>query len=119
MHETTCPSPQDPTRPWNVDCSSVTLDQRLAFFSTWRGQKGEDGAGLWHLMSGCPTGTEVGVAWLGTLCQTKVTGESNGQQVSGTAVTTAGKAEWQVVAHEIGHNFGAIVGVSMCFFSVC
>jgi hypothetical protein len=28
--------------------------------------------------------------------------------VSGTAVSTAGRTEWQVVAHEIGHNFGAI-----------
>ena len=29
--------------------------------------------------------------------------------VSGTGVSTAGRTEWQVVAHEIGHNFGAIV----------
>ena len=30
--------------------------------------------------------------------------------VSGTGVSTAGRTEWQVIAHEIGHNFGAIVG---------
>ena len=29
--------------------------------------------------------------------------------VSGTAVSTAGRVEWQVIAHETGHNFGAIV----------
>ena len=108
MHDLTCPSPIDQTRPWNVDCGNVSLNDRLSLFSKWRGDKGEDGAGLWHLMSGCPTGTEVGVAWLGTLCQTSATG-SPGNFVSGSAVTTAGRAEWQVVAHEIGHNFGAIV----------
>lgn len=60
-------------------------------------------------MSGCPTGTEVGVAWLGTLCMTAVSNQASDGFVSGTAVSTAGRAEWQVVAHEIGHNFGAIV----------
>ena len=29
--------------------------------------------------------------------------------MSGTAVSTQGKTEWEVVSHEIGHNFGAIV----------
>jgi hypothetical protein len=75
-------------------------------------------------MSGCPTGSEVGIAWLATLCvlkaaissfaypcyrcQQEATG-SDPSIVSGTAVSTAGLTEWQVVAHEIGHNFGAIV----------
>ncbi len=62
-----CPSQPDPTLPWNIPCSSAALDDRLSIFSKWRGQKGQDGAGLWHLMSGCPTGTEVGIAWLATL----------------------------------------------------
>ncbi|KAF8486694.1 Metallo-peptidase family M12-domain-containing protein [Gautieria morchelliformis] len=106
MHDPTCPSPPDTTRPWNVDCNT-TLNDRLSLFSKWRGDKGPDGAGLWHLMSGCPTGTEVGVAWLSTLCQETATG-SPGNFVSSTAVTTAGRSEWQVVAHETGHNFGAI-----------
>ena len=59
-------------------------------------------------MSGCPTGSEVGIAWLATLCQQTASG-SGSSIVSGTAVSTAGRVEWQVVAHEIGHNFGAIV----------
>jgi len=84
------------------------LDERLSLFSQWRGAKGVDGAGLWHLMSNCPTGSEVGIAWLGTLCQANATG-SGSSIVSGTAVTTAGLTEWQVIAHEMGHNFGAIV----------
>jgi hypothetical protein len=63
-----CPSTADPAIPWNVDCnSSITLNDRLSLFSGWRGQKADDSAGLWHLMSGCPTGAEVGIAWLATL----------------------------------------------------
>jgi len=34
--------------------------------------------------------------------------------VSGTAVSTSGRTEWQVVAHETGHNFGAIVRLFSC-----
>jgi hypothetical protein len=62
-----CPTPTNPALPWNVDCSSVDLNDRLSLFSQWRGDKGDDGVGLWHLMSGCPTGSEVGIAWLATL----------------------------------------------------
>ncbi|KAI0706210.1 Metallo-peptidase family M12-domain-containing protein [Cytidiella melzeri] len=108
VHDPECPSTPDPTAPWNIACqNNVTLNDRLSLFSQWRGQKGDDGAGLWHLMSGCPTGTEVGIAWLGTLCQQSSSGSSP-NVVSGTAVSTSGRIEWQVVAHEIGHNFGAI-----------
>ena len=41
-------------------------------------------------------------------CQVAATGTSP-NVVSGTGVSTAGRTEWQVIAHEIGHNFGAIV----------
>ncbi|KAJ7630404.1 zinc metalloprotease [Roridomyces roridus] len=101
-----CPNPVNTSFPWNVDCN-ITLNERLSLFSQWRGAKGPDNAGLWHLMSGCPTGTEVGIAWLGTLCQQSSSGTAP-SVVSGTAVSTAGLTEWQVIAHEIGHNFGAI-----------
>ena len=65
-------------------------------------------------MSGCPTGSEVGIAWLATLCQQTASGGSD-SVVSGTAVSTGGRTEWQVIAHEIGHNFGAIVSVHVVF----
>ena len=57
-----CPTTTPTGTPWNVGCdNSATLNDRLSLFSSWRGAKGGgDGAGLWHLMSGCPTGTEVG-----------------------------------------------------------
>ncbi|KAF7367419.1 Zinc metalloprotease [Mycena sanguinolenta] len=107
IQDETCPNPVNASFPWNTDCNTVSLNDRLSLFSQWRGDKGSDGAGLWHLMSGCPTGSEVGIAWLATLCQQTATG-SEPSVVSGTAVSTAGLTEWQVVAHEIGHNFGAI-----------
>lgn len=109
----TCPATAPSDAPWNVACNNtnVTLNDRLSLFSQWRGTQGNDGTGLWHLMSGCPTGTEVGVAWLGTLCEQASSG-SPGSFVSGTAVSTRGITEWEVVSHEIGHNFGAIVSSS-------
>jgi hypothetical protein len=66
IQDATCPTTPNASVPWNVDCSTV-LNDRLSLFSQWRGDKGDDGAGLWHLMSGCPTGTEVGIAWLNVL----------------------------------------------------
>jgi hypothetical protein len=108
VHDPTCPTAVDQANPWNVPCSALTLDDRLSVFSQWRATRGDDGAGLWHLLSGCPTGSEVGIAWLGVLCQSTATPSGNAT-VSGTAVSTAGRTEWQVVAHETGHNFGAIV----------
>ncbi|THU87752.1 zinc metalloprotease [Dendrothele bispora CBS 962.96] len=102
-----CPTTTNSSMAWNVDCSSVELDNRLSLFSQWRGAKGNDSVGLWHLMSGCPTGTEVGIAWLGTLCKQDTSGSGNSIS-SGTGVSTSGMTEWQVVSHEIGHNFGAI-----------
>jgi len=66
-----CPSAPDPALPWNVPCAGAELDTRLSLFSRWRGDKGDDGSGLWHLMSGCPTGSEVGIAWLATLYANK------------------------------------------------
>ncbi|TFL06250.1 Metallo-peptidase family M12-domain-containing protein [Pterulicium gracile] len=107
VQDEACPSTPDPNKAWNVDCNGVNLNQRLSLFSDWRGKRGDDGIGLWHLMSGCPTGSEVGIAWLATVCQMGASGQA-GSVVSGTGVSTANRVEWQVIAHEIGHNFGAI-----------
>ena len=84
------------------------MNDRLSIFSRWRGQKGgADGAGLWHLLTNCSTGSEVGVAWLGQLCRVG-SSSSGGQTTSGTGVTAITRGEWQVVAHEVGHNFGYV-----------
>ncbi|TIA96912.1 hypothetical protein E3P94_03037 [Wallemia ichthyophaga] len=108
VQEPECPDTRNDTVPWNQACGGdVELNDRLSLFSAWRGQKGDDGIGLWHLMTKCNTGSKVGVAWLGTLCQQDVRSQSS-QSVSGTAVTTITRNQWAVAAHEIGHNFGAI-----------
>jgi len=104
----TCPSTPPSDAPWNQNCDAqLTLDERLSLFSQWRGERGDDGVGLWHLMSACPTDSEIGVAWLGTLCQTSSSRQS-GSYVSGTGISTATVTEWSLIAHEIGHGFGAI-----------
>lgn len=98
---------------WNRDChTSYGIDERLSDFSEWRGSRGDDGAGLWHLVTSCASGSRVGVAWVRQLC---VTGSDSQRGMeggitftSGTGVSSATREEWKVVAHEIGHNFGAI-----------
>ncbi|KAL1411363.1 hypothetical protein Q8F55_002318 [Vanrija albida] len=111
VEEPNCPSSAPSDKPWNAPCTTGwTLDARLSIFSQWRGSRGDDGAGLWHLMTACTTDTEIGVAWLGTLCQTDSSQSSlqANQYVSGTGVSTATTNEWTLTSHEIGHNFGAI-----------
>ncbi|KAJ3021448.1 UNVERIFIED_CONTAM: hypothetical protein HDU68_009623 [Siphonaria sp. JEL0065] len=104
---------------WNQACvDGYSINNRLSDFSQWRGSKDgktPDNAGLWHLMTGCTTaisGQAVGIAWLQTLCQqtTNIQNDGSGgsDYVSGTAVSSIVPVEWKVVAHEVGHNFGAI-----------
>ncbi|KAI9269842.1 Metallo-peptidase family M12-domain-containing protein [Sporodiniella umbellata] len=105
--DSSCPTTTT-TPSWNQVCStSYSISQRLSDFSKWRGAIGDDGAGLWHLMTTCATGPEVGIAWLGVVCNHGSSAE-NGQYTSGTGVSSVITDEWKVVAHEIGHGFGAI-----------
>lgn len=108
-----CPTTKaavDAANPWNVGCEEgggpgVDLNTRLSIFSQWRGDKGAaDGAGLWHLLTNCSTGSEVGVAWLGQLCNVQASTGSDGQITSGTAVTAITRSSWEVIAHETGEH---------------
>ncbi|KAL4788155.1 Metallo-peptidase family M12-domain-containing protein [Aspergillus varians] len=92
---------------WNIPCTQGNITSRLDMFSEWRGQQSDDNA-YWTLMTDCNTGAEVGLAWLGQLCNTDVT--ANGDSyVSGTnVVVSTGAAGWQIFAHESGHTFGAV-----------
>lgn len=52
--DTTCPSTPASSTAWNRACSSTyAISDRLSDFSQWRGSLGNDGAGLWHLMTQC------------------------------------------------------------------
>ncbi|CAM0138165.1 unnamed protein product [Umbelopsis sp. WA50703] len=63
-------------------------------------------------MTQCFTGVKVGIAWLSQLCETgaseQLEADGSSEWVSGTGVSSITLDEWKVVAHEIGHGFGAI-----------
>ncbi|KAI7887863.1 Metallo-peptidase family M12-domain-containing protein, partial [Mucor mucedo] len=106
-----CPIKPKSSLVWNQACSNYyTINDRLSDFSLWRGKKGDDGAALWHLMTKCSTGVKVGIAWLSQLCETQclIVDDGSYEWVSGTGVSSITRDEWKVVAHEIGHGFGAI-----------
>ncbi|KAF4277166.1 hypothetical protein KXW98_007668 [Aspergillus fumigatus] len=97
-----CPSsPSSPTS-WNADCSAGDLNWRLNRFTSWRGSLNDDNA-YWTLMTGCPSGQEVGVSWIGQLCSS-----NRARQSAGANVVARSRSEWQVFAHESGHTFGAV-----------
>ncbi|KAG0276214.1 hypothetical protein BGZ95_007832 [Linnemannia exigua] len=114
-----CPKTPVKGKAWNQECSTqYTINDRLSDFSYWRGTRPKDGAGLWHLMTQCSSGPIVGIAWTGALCQMSAQSQGGTSTGAGTAATpaqfTAGTGvssispnEWMVVAHEVGHGFGA------------
>jgi len=110
--ESTCPSSAPASAPWNVPCSnSIDLSNRLNLFSAWRSQQ-QDGNSHWTLLTNCATGSEVGLAWLGQACIIGVTDRNDTQgtqqSVAGANVVAYTSTEWQVIAHETGHTFGAV-----------
>jgi hypothetical protein len=107
ISDASCPATPPASAAWNMACnSSFSMDDDLSTFSAWRGQRGSDGVALWTLFTGCSSGAEVGVAWLGQLCQYSAQTQGS-QSVSGTNVVSSTQSEWQVLAHELGHGFGA------------
>ncbi|KAL8655640.1 MAG: hypothetical protein Q9210_000750 [Variospora velana] len=102
-----CPATPAQDTPWNTGCGGgTTITDRLNLFSQWRGERRDQNA-FWTLLTNCATGSEVGLAWLGQLCVTDVT-RATGEVVSGANVAARTPNEWQVIAHEIGHTFGAV-----------
>lgn len=104
-----CPGTPPATAQWNIPCSSTnsTIENRLNLFSEWRGTRKNDSNAIWTLMTTCETGSAVGLAWLGMLCQ-KDTVIQGSQFVSGTNVIARTSTEWKVIAHEIAHTMGAV-----------
>jgi hypothetical protein len=107
----TCPSVATSQVPWNIACSpSVTITDRLNLFSKWRGLFNDTNA-YWTLLSTCGTDSAVGLAWLGQVCvQGSQDSNVNNQNetIAGANVVVWTSTEWQVIAHETGHTFGAV-----------
>ncbi|TGZ84159.1 hypothetical protein EX30DRAFT_327979 [Ascodesmis nigricans] len=105
----TCPGTAPETAKWNLPCrDSVDIHRRLDLISEWRGKKGNDGLALWMLMTTCETGPSVGLAWLGQVCRYATSTNKDGKISStGALVVARTSQEWKVMAHEIGHMFGA------------
>lgn len=116
-----CPTTVQQATPWNQVCKDdVNIQNRLNLFSQWRGQQ-NDQYSHWTLLSTCNTDSAVGLAWLGQACVTGSQGNSsdnsgNGETVAGANVVVRTSTEWQVIAHETGHTFGA---VHDCTSSAC
>ncbi|KAF3933311.1 p45K [Dactylella cylindrospora] len=112
----TCPVSAPSTAPWNLPCNgNATIEDRLNIFSGWRGTKAGDGLAFWTQLTNCPTGASVGLAWLGLLCQSEAN-QQGSNTVSGANVVARTSQEYKVLAHEIGHTFGA---VHDCTASAC
>jgi hypothetical protein len=108
--EPDCPTSQQSSTPWNQGCSgSITIQDRLNQFSQWRGQQ-SDSFSHWTLLSTCNTGSAVGLAWLGQACTSGSQRNSgnSGETVAGANVVIKTRTEWQVIAHETGHTYGAV-----------
>ena len=100
-----CPTGDSATPNWNRPCSSgLTINDRLGRFTEWRNDQGDTDDAVWSLLTTCNSGSTVGIAWIGTACRQP---SQRRRGVVGTNVVVRTSAEWQVLAHEIGHNFGA------------
>ncbi|KAF2404899.1 zincin [Trichodelitschia bisporula] len=110
-----CPASAPDSARWNQPCAATGVDiqERLNLFSAWRGTQ-QDNYSHWTLLTNCPTGSAVGLAWLGQACvqaadSRNATQAGAGKQtVSGANVVARTNTEWQVIAHETGHTFGAV-----------
>lgn len=97
-----CPGTPQAATQWNQGCgANLNLQSRLNLFSAWRGTL-TDTNSHWTLMTSCPTGQEVGLAWLGQACVhgSSTTNGTDGvsETASGTNVVALTSTEWQVIA---------------------
>jgi hypothetical protein len=108
-----CPDTTDgsSTPSWNFNCSSPSGDSigdRLSQFSKWRGDRSSDGLATWSLLTSCSQGSVVGLSWLGMVCGATANESGNQTFVAGTNVISRTSLDWRVLAHELGHSFGAV-----------
>ena len=81
-----CPDNATDSVPWNVACSTGTMDWRHQQFTNWRGSLSDTTNAYWTLMSGCPTGQQVRISWNGGLCDSE------------RSVNVVAQNDWQVFA---------------------
>jgi hypothetical protein len=82
---------------WNAPCSEGDLNSRLQAFSSWRGSVNDNNA-YWTLLTGCSAnGGEVGVSWIGALCNSG-SGSGSGNGGASANVVARAQSEWQVFA---------------------
>lgn len=85
-----CPSTPASATLWNQGCTDAyTITNRLNDFSAWRSNLAGDTNAYWSLFTTCNTGAEVGLAWLGQLCNHGATSQTDNsgssQSVSGVS----------------------------------
>ncbi|KAJ5280851.1 hypothetical protein N7478_006223 [Penicillium angulare] len=107
VNKAACPTSNNDATPWNVDCSSGNLTWRLNEFSKWRADNSDSNA-YWTLMSGCATDSEVGVSWMGQLCNGDLSSDASSSVTGANVVVGNAGSTWQIFAHETGHTFGAV-----------
>lgn len=108
IQNNSCPTdPSTTPTPWNAGCS-LSITDRLNLFSKWRGESANDTNAFWMLLSTCATDSAVGLAWLGQLCVPGSQSDGSNETIAATNVVVRTSTEWQVMAHEIGHTFGAV-----------
>ncbi|KAJ5176551.1 uncharacterized protein N7482_002428 [Penicillium canariense] len=93
-----CPASSSTATAWNSPCSSGDMNWRLERFSSWRSRIDDNNA-YWTLLTGCSSSSgEVGVSWIGALCNSGNSGFSSVSSGVGTNVVARTDAEWQVFA---------------------
>lgn len=107
VNDPSCPTTAADATPWNVGCDGGNITWRLNEFSKWRSQHEDDNA-YWTLMTGCPTGSEVGVSWMSRLCSSGLTSNGDSSVTGANVVVGTQGTTWQIFAHETGHTFGAV-----------
>lgn len=107
ISEASCPSTASDATPWNIGCDSGNITWRLNEFSKWRADH-EDNNAYWTLMTGCPTGQEVGVSWMSRLCSSGLSSSGDSSVTGANVVVGTSGTTWQIFAHETGHTFGAV-----------
>lgn len=88
ISDSNCPDSASESTPWNVGCSEGNMDWRLRQFSSWRRSLEDSTNAYWTLMTTCRTGGEVGVSWIGQLCNSRMSAN----------VVARTSNEWQVFA---------------------